>query len=121
MNTTMSTENTDGGTIECGYCGKSFDGEEDLHWHWYVDHEGDERLTDEQHLAARAEHRSRLLDAVDTDVTVTIPEDVWTDLVELEFDGDVDPETVTPADVSADTLLDVVETEYHWKVEGRAD
>ena len=112
----MTTINTRG--RRCEYCGRTFpEGSVDLPFHWYCEHL--QELTDEQIKAARVEYKSRLLDAVDADVAVTIPEDTWADLVEYEFDDDVDPETVAPGDVSPDTLSDAVETEYHYHVEGR--
>ena len=115
----MPAETADGGALECLHCGDEFDVEGDLHWHWRTEHFGE--LTDEEQFKAASAAEARLLDSVDTDVTVTIPEDVWTDLVEFEFDDDVDPETVTPADVSGETLHGAIATEYHWRVEGRAD
>jgi hypothetical protein len=104
-------------TERCEFCGEEFsEGSTDLPFHWYCDHL--DELDREQHRAAWIERKVRLIDSVGVDVPVAIPRDTWEDVVASEFD-DENPEDVTLGDVSADTLIDLVEPEYHFEVEGR--
>jgi hypothetical protein len=59
-----------------------------------------------------------LLGSIDVDVPVAIDRDTWEKVVEANTD-DADPEAVTPADVSEDALIDLVEPEFHFRVAGR--
>jgi hypothetical protein len=103
--------------IECKFCGEEFsEGSTDLPFHWYCDHIYE--LDDEQHRAAWVEHKTRLVDSISPDVPVAIPRDTWEDVVEANTD-DADPEAVSPADVSKDALMDLVDPQYHFEVEGR--
>ena len=104
-------------TERCEFCGETFaEGSTDLPFHWYCEHLAE--LDDEQFRAASVEYRTRLLDSIDVDVQVTIPKEAWEDVVTFDFD-DENPEDVAPSDVSEDTLMDLVEPEYHYRVEGR--
>jgi hypothetical protein len=106
--------------VSCEYCGEErgeeFADETDLAFHWYCQHLTD--LTDEEFRAASNEYDARLLDSVNVDVDVTIPRGTWEDVVALETDG-ADPEDVTPADVDEDAMMDLVDPEFHYRVEGR--
>ena len=48
---------------------------------------------------------------------MTISRETWADVV-FEFD-DENPEDVAPGDISKDTLIDLVDPEDHYRVEGR--
>ena len=106
-------------TERCEFCGEEFsEGSGDLEFHWYCDHPHEVVPGDGQFRAAQIEYSDRLWSSIDVDVDVAIPQDLWEDVVASEFD-DENPEDVTPGDVSADTLIDLVEPEYHFEVEGR--
>jgi len=115
---TDETNETDELT-ECEFCGREFsEGSGDLEFHWYCDHPHEVVPGDEQFHAARIEYSDRLWDSVDVDVPVAIPQDTWEDVVASEFD-DENPEDVAPGDISEDTLVDLVEPEYHFEIEAR--
>jgi hypothetical protein len=115
---TDETNGTDELT-ECEFCGREFsEGSGDLEFHWYCDHPHEVVPGDGQFRVAQIEYSDRLWSSIDVDVDVAIPQDLWEDVVASEFD-DENPEDVTPGDVSADTLIDLVEPEYHFEVEGR--
>jgi hypothetical protein len=115
---TDETNRTDELT-ECQFCGEEFsEGSTDLPFHWYCNHIYE--LDDEQYRAARIEYSVRLFGSIDVDVPVAIPRDTWEDVVAFEFD-DENPEDVAPGDVSTDTLVDLVDPEYHFRVAGRED
>ena len=106
-------------TERCEFCGATFTkGSVDLPFHWYCDHIY--QLDDEQHRAARIEYSVRLFGSIDVDVPVAIPRDTWEDVVRVDTD-DADPEAVSPADISEDTLMDLVEPEFDFRVAGRED
>ena len=106
-------------TVTCEFCGEEFsEGSTDLPFHWYCEHLAD--LTDEQFRTASVEFHARLLGGIDVDVRVPIPRDTWEDVVAFDTHG-ADPEDVAPSDVSEDTLMDLVEPEYHYRVAGRED
>jgi len=86
-------------------------------FHWYCEHLYE--LDDEQFRAAWIEHNARLTGSIDVDVPVAIPRDTWEDVVKADTD-DADPKEVTPADISKDTLIDLVEPEFDFRVAARA-
>ena len=107
-------------TVACEFCGEEFsEGSNDLQFHWYADHphevahDGEEKIRE-----AVAEHHARLVGIIDIEVPVTIPWDTWENAVEYDTDG-ADPENVSPADISKDTLIDLVEPEFDFRVAGR--
>jgi len=108
--------------VACEFCGEEFrEGSGDLQFHWYSDHPHEVANDDEQKIhEAVAEHHARLVGIIDIEVPVTIPWDAWEDVVEYDTDG-ADPENVSPADVSEDTLIDLVEPEFDFRVAGRED
>jgi hypothetical protein len=102
--------------VACEFCGETFaEGSTDLPFHWYCEHL--DELDDEQFRAARIEYSDRLWSSIDVDVPVAIPRDIWADVVEANTD-DADPKEVTPADVSEDALMDLVDPQYHFSVVG---
>jgi hypothetical protein len=109
-------------TERCEFCGAEFiEGSGDLEFHWYSDHPHEVAADDEQKIhEAVAEHHARLVGIIDIEVPVTIPWDTWEDAVEYDTDG-ADPENVSPADISKDTLIGLVEPEFHFRVAGRED
>ena len=107
-------------TVTCEFCGEEFsEGSNDLQFHWYADHphevahDGEEKIRE-----AVAEHHARLVGIIDIEVPVTIPWDTWENAVEYDTDG-ADPKEVSPGDISKDTLIDLVEPEFHFRVAGR--
>ena len=113
---TNETNGTDELT-ECEYCGETFtEGSIDLPFHWYCDHF--DELDDEQRRAARIEYNARLFGSINVDVPVAIPQETWEDIVAVEFD-DENPEAVAPGDVTEDTLIGLVEPEFHFEIEAR--
>ena len=120
---TDKTDETNGTDelIECEFCGEEFsEGSGDLEFHWHCDHPHEVVPGDEQFRAAQIEYNDRLWSSIDVDVQVSIPQETWEDVVASEFD-DENPEDVTPGDVSTDTLTDLVEPEFHFRVAGRED
>ena len=106
-------------TVTCEFCGETFaEGSTDLPFHWYCEHV--DELDDEQHRAAWIERNVRLTGSVDVDVPVAIPRDTWEDVVKANTD-DADPEAVSPADISEDTLMELVEPKFDFRVAGRED